>query len=133
MNEDLEDHGFAPTDAALPPESPMGGAMVDPLAADQSMVDPLAGDQPVVDRRKKAVLSVPIEVVVAVGRARPMLSDLVKLSRDSLLTLNSKIEDPVEILIGEKVIARGELQELDDDSGRLGVRLTEVADLTNSL
>ncbi|MEM7522243.1 MAG: FliM/FliN family flagellar motor switch protein [Pseudomonadota bacterium] len=86
-----------------------------------------------VDRRKKAVLGVPIEVIVAVGRARPLLSELVNLRRDSVLPLDSKIDDPVEIMIGDRVIARGELQEIDSTSGRLGVRLTEVADLSQSL
>lgn len=85
------------------------------------------------DRRRKAVLSVPIEVIISVGKARPLLSELVGLRRDSVLTLDSKIEDPVEIMIGDRVIARGELQEIDGETGRLGVRLTEVADLSQSL
>ncbi|MEM1274926.1 MAG: FliM/FliN family flagellar motor switch protein [Pseudomonadota bacterium] len=74
-------------------------------------------------------MGVPIEVVVCVGKARPLLSDLVNLRRDSILSLDSKIEDPVEVMVGDKVIARGELQELDEQTGQLGLRLTEVADL----
>lgn len=88
---------------------------------------------PLVDRRKKAVLGVPIEVVISVGKARPLLSELVGLRRDSVLTLDSKIEDPVEIMVGDRVIARGELQEVDSETGRLCVRLTEVADLSQSI
>lgn len=81
-------------------------------------------------RRGSAVMGVPIEVVISVGKAKPLISELVELRRDSVLPLDSKIEDPVEVFIGEKLIARGELQELDDGSGHLGVRLTEVADLS---
>lgn len=84
-------------------------------------------------RRGSAVLGVPIEVTISVGRARPLVSDLVSLRRDSVLPLDSKIDDPVEILIGDRLIARGELQEMDDDSGRLAVRLTEVADLSQGV
>lgn len=84
-------------------------------------------------KRGSAVLGVPIEVVISVGKARPLISDLVALRRDSVLPLDSRIEDPVELYIGEKLIARGELQEMDDQSGRLGVRLTEVADLSNGV
>ncbi|MGB0925863.1 MAG: FliM/FliN family flagellar motor switch protein [Pikeienuella sp.] len=94
---------------------------------------PASSETPFVDRRKKAVLGVPIEVVISVGKARPLLSELVALRRDSVLSLDSKIEDPVEIMVGDRVIARGELQEMDDDTGRLGVRLTEVADLSQTL
>lgn len=84
-------------------------------------------------RRGSAVLGVPIEVVISVGRARPLVSDLVNLRRDSVLPLETRIDDPVEILIGDRLIARGELQEMDDDSGRLAVRLTEVADLSQGV
>ena len=82
-------------------------------------------------RRESAFMGVPIDVMISVGRARPLVSELVKLRRDSVLALNSKIDDPVELYIGDRLIARGELQEMDDDGGRLGVRLTEVADLSN--
>ncbi len=84
-------------------------------------------------RRTSAVLGVPIEVIISVGKARPLVSDLVNLRRDSVLPLDSRIDDPVEIYIGERLIARGELQEMDDDSGRLGVRLTEIEDLSNGV
>ncbi len=75
----------------------------------------------------------PIEVTISVGKARPLVSELVELRRDSVLTLDSSIDDPVELYIGDRLIARGELQELGDESGRLGVRLTEVADLSNDV
>lgn len=92
--------------------------------------DDFGSGQAQAKRRHSAVMNVPIEVVISVGRAKPLISELVELRRDSVLALDSKIEDPVEVFIGEKLIARGELQELDDDSGRLGVRLTEVADMS---
>ncbi len=83
--------------------------------------------------RGGAFMGVPIEVTISVGKARPLVSELVELRRDSVLTLDSSIDDPVELYIGDRLIARGELQELGDDSGRLGVRLTEVADFSNEL
>ena len=84
-------------------------------------------------RRGSSFLGVPIEVTISVGKARPLVSELVELRRDSVLTLDSKIEDPVELYIGDRLIARGELQEVEEGSGRLGVRLTEVADFANEL
>jgi flagellar motor switch protein FliN/FliY len=81
--------------------------------------------------RDKAIFGVPIEVTVSVGKARPLISEIVSLRRDSVLPLESRVEDPVEIYVGNQLIARGELQELEDDGGRLGVRLTEIMDLGN--
>lgn len=71
---------------------------------------------------------VPIEVTVAVGRARPLLRDLMSLSESAVLRLDRRIEDPVDILVGDRLIARGELIEIEGgEPGLLGVRLTEVA------
>lgn len=84
-------------------------------------------------KRESAFMGVPIDVLISVGKARPLVSELVQLRRDSVLTLDSKIDDPVELFIGERLIARGELQEMDDGSGQLGVRLTEVADLSRGV
>ncbi len=71
---------------------------------------------------------VPIEVMISVGKAHPLVGDLLKLKSNSVLPLDQKVSDPVELYVGNKLIARGELQELDgDQQGQLAVRLTEVA------
>lgn len=73
---------------------------------------------------------VPIEITVSVGRARPQVRDLLRLQRDAVLPLDRRLDDPVELYIGDRLIARGELQELDgDQAGMLAVRLTEVTSL----
>ena len=77
---------------------------------------------------------VPIEISISVGRARPLVRDLLKLKRDSVLALDRRVADPVELVIGDKLIARGQLQELEgDQAGFLGVRLTEIIDLREAL
>lgn len=77
---------------------------------------------------------VPIEITISVGKARPLVKDLLKMQNDSVLTLDRRVEDPVELYVGDKLIAKGELQELEgDQEGQLAVRLIEVADLKNGL
>jgi len=77
---------------------------------------------------------VPIEVTISVGKARPMVRDLLKLTRDAVLTLDRRVDDPVELYVGDRLIARGELTELDgEQAGQLAVRLTEVANLRGGL
>lgn len=71
---------------------------------------------------------IPIEVMVSVGKARPLVRDLLKLGENAILPLDRKIQDPVELYVGERLIARGELQELEGgEPGQLAIRLTEVA------
>jgi flagellar motor switch protein FliN len=77
---------------------------------------------------------VPIEVIISVGKARPMVRDLLLLSRDAVLTLDRRVDDPVELYVGDRLIARGELEELEgEQAGQLAVRLTEVANLRGGL
>jgi len=83
--------------------------------------------------RSKSLMGVQIEVTVSVGKTRLPLSELVKLEKESVLQLDSKIEDSVDIYVGERLIARGELEEVDGKDGHLGVRLIEVADLSDGL
>lgn len=77
---------------------------------------------------------IPIEITISVGKSRPLVRDLLNLKKDSVLPLDKRVEDPVELYVGDKLIARGELQEMDGDAtGQLAVRLTEIADLKNGL
>lgn len=77
---------------------------------------------------------VPIEITISVGKARPLVRDLLRLKRDAILPLDRRVDDPVELYVGDKLIARGELTELTgDQTGQLAVRLTEVADMQNGL
>lgn len=77
---------------------------------------------------------VPIEITISVGRARPLVRDLLRLERDAVLTLDRRVDDPVELFVGDRLIARGELQEMEGEhSGQLAVRLTEVANLRGGL
>jgi len=77
---------------------------------------------------------VPIEIMISVGKAHPSVADLLRLGNDSVLTLDQRVDDPVELYVGTKLIARGELQELEgENAGQLAVRLTEVAALKNGL
>lgn len=70
---------------------------------------------------------VPIEIVVTVGRARPKVSDLLRLRADDVLPLDRRLSDPVELYVADRLMARGELEEVGaPGSGMLAVRLTEV-------
>ena len=86
------------------------------------------------DNANNPFTRVPIEITVSVGRARPVVRELLRLKPDAVLPLDKKVSDPVELYVGDRLIARGELEECEGDaSGQLAVRLTEVADLKTGL
>jgi flagellar motor switch protein FliN/FliY len=79
-------------------------------------------------------VSVPIEITVSVGKARPLIRDLVNLGENAVLTLDKRVEDPVELFVGDRLVARGQLEELTgEQAGQLAVRLTEIADFQSGL
>lgn len=78
--------------------------------------------------------AVPIEITVSVGRARPLVRDLVMLGTNAVLTLDKRVDDPVDLFVGDRLIARGILEEAEDgDEGQLAVRLTEILDIGSSV
>ena len=78
--------------------------------------------------------AVPIEITVSVGRARPLVRDLVMLGANAVLTLDKRIDDPVDLFVGDKLIARGALEEAEGiEEGQLVVRLTEIIDLGSGI
>jgi flagellar motor switch protein FliN len=83
---------------------------------------------------KNPFTSVPIEIMISVGKARPLIRDLVNLGENAVLTLDRSIDDPVDLYVGDRLIARGMLEEKEgDQSGQLVVRLTEVIDLQSGV
>lgn len=83
---------------------------------------------------RNALAQVPIEIVISVGRARPTVRELLGLSRDSVLPLDRRVDEPVELYVGDRIIARGTLEELDGaQAGEMAVRLTEVVDLSDGI
>ena len=85
--------------------------------------------EPAPSARHAALRAVPLEIRVCVGRARPNLGEMMALTRDTVLQLDRRVEDRVELYIGDRLIGEGELVELEGDrAGQLAVRLTHMAD-----
>ncbi|WP_323765184.1 FliM/FliN family flagellar motor switch protein [Marinovum sp.] len=71
-----------------------------------------------------AMLNVGLDVQIVLGRAKMPIAQLLKLSRGSIIELDKAIGQPVEVVISDRLVARGDLVKLADD--RLGVSLTEI-------
>jgi len=71
--------------------------------------------------------NLPVEVTISVGRARPLVRDLLELGENAVLPLDKRIDDPVDLFVGGRLIARGQLEQVTgSETGQLAVRLTEV-------
>jgi flagellar motor switch protein FliN/FliY len=69
------------------------------------------------------LLDVELPVSVSFGRARVALKDVLKLTSGSIVELNRSVSDPVEVIVNNCVIARGEVVVVD---GNYGIRIQEI-------
>ena len=67
-----------------------------------------------------------VEITVRLGRTRLSVTELARLQSDDVLPLDQDSIDGVEICIGDRVVARGELVDPGGD-GRLAVRIVGPA------
>lgn len=77
-------------------------------------------------RNLDVVLRIPVTVQVVLGSANMPVANLMKLSRGSVLALDNKVGEPVDVVVNGRVVARGEVVVVEEASGRLGVALTEI-------
>jgi flagellar motor switch protein FliN/FliY len=68
-------------------------------------------------------LDVELPVSVSFGRAQLALKDVIKLTTGSIIELNRSVSEPVEVIVNNCVIARGEVVVVE---GNFGVRIRQV-------
>ena len=74
-------------------------------------------------RTLELLLDVELPVSVSFGRAQLPLKDVIKLTTGSIVELNRTVGEPVEVLVNNCVIARGEVVVIE---GNFGVRVQQV-------
>ncbi len=69
------------------------------------------------------VLDVTVPVTARVGAVRKTISDVVDLVPGSIIDLERSASEPIDIVVGDKLIARGEIVVVDE---HYGIRVVEV-------
>ena len=85
------------------------------------------GGKPLLSSALPFLGSVKVRVAVRVGCIEISVAELLKLERGSVLALDRLVEQPLDVLIDEHVVARGTLVAVGD---HFGVRLTQAASMT---
>jgi flagellar motor switch protein FliN len=94
--------------------------------------DATGADSPAVNpARYDAILSIPVTVQVVLGSTSMPVSSLMKLARGAVISLDQRVGDPVNIVVNGRVVARGEVVVVDQDSSRFGVSLIEIMPSSN--
>ena len=87
----------------------------------EALIDLEADGAPQADIR--ALLEVPLNVAVELGRTKVTIRDLLDVGQGSILQLDRHAGEPVDVLVNGKCLARGEVVVIDED---FGIRITQV-------
>lgn len=87
------------------------------LAAAQAAEDELT------QRNLALIMDIPLKVTVELGRTKMIVSELLNLGQGSVIELNKLAGEPMEVLVNDKLVARGEAVVVNE---KFGVRLTDI-------
>lgn len=73
------------------------------------------------------ILDIPLNVTVELGRTKMSVNELLNLGQGSVVELNKLAGEPMEVLVNNKLIARGEAVVVNE---KFGVRLTDIISQT---
>ncbi|CAM4341012.1 flagellar motor switch phosphatase FliY [Paenibacillus phoenicis] len=69
------------------------------------------------------LMDIPLKVTVELGRTQRQIKDILELSQGSIIELDKLAGEPVDILVNNKLIAKGEVVVIDEN---FGVRVTDI-------
>ncbi|WP_299011041.1 flagellar motor switch protein FliN [uncultured Caulobacter sp.] len=100
----------------------------DNLTLDEFGGSMLASEMPVEIADKTAsdlapVFDVPVNISAVLGRAHMSVAQLLQLGQGSILELDRKVGEAIDIYVNNRLVARGEVVVVDE---RLGVTMTEI-------
>lgn len=70
-----------------------------------------------------AVYDVPVNIQAVLGRSSMEVAALLRLGKGSVIELDRKVGEAIDIYVNNRLVARGEVVVVDD---RLGVTMTEI-------
>jgi flagellar motor switch protein FliN/FliY len=130
--------GYPPLDQTMyqqptmPPQQPMmqqpasyGGMThrnvnVQPVQFSNLNAHPLSQSE---ETNLNLLLDIPLKVTVELGRTHKVIKDILELSQGSIIELDKLAGEPVDILVNNKLIAKGEVVVIDEN---FGVRVTDI-------
>jgi flagellar motor switch protein FliN/FliY len=92
-----------------------------------------AAQQPMSPGKEKnlqLILDIPLRVTVELGRTKMPVSELLNLTQGSVIELSKLAGEPMEVLVNDKLIARGEAVVVNE---KFGVRLTDIISPTERI
>jgi flagellar motor switch protein FliN/FliY len=91
----------------------------DMIKEDAQKSSPAASNTPNLD----FIMDIPLKVSVELGRTKLLINELLQLGQGSVIELSKLAGEPLEVLVNDKLIARGEAVVVNE---KFGVRITDI-------
>jgi flagellar motor switch protein FliN/FliY len=69
------------------------------------------------------ILDIPLEMRVELGQVKMLVNDLLQLGQGSIIDLKKPVGEQLDIYVGNKLVARGEVVVVDE---KFGIRVTDI-------
>jgi flagellar motor switch protein FliN/FliY len=94
-------------------DEPVTDEGADETAVEEENIDEEEGELEEKDEEGPAnldlILDIPLVVTVELGRSKMLINDLLQLGQGSVIELTKLVGDPLEVLVNNKLVARGEV------------------------
>jgi len=114
----MPDHEVANAGANAPPRTPSPAS---PAPASFPSLD--GGAATPAPKNIDFILDIPMLVTVQVGSTKMVIRELLQLGQGSVIELEKLAGEPMEVLVNNKLVARGEVVVVNE---KFGIRLTDV-------
>lgn len=105
-----------PSDLNLPELSPSSSPMAGSVGQSEADREKVASDL-------RPVFDIPVSVQAVLGRTQMEVSNILQLGPGSVIQLDRRVGEAIDIYVNSRLVARGEVVIVDD---RLGVTMTEI-------
>lgn len=93
-------------------------------SSDSSNASPASGGTKLGDRVDLSTISdIPVELTAVLGMSKMPVSKLLELNKGSVVRLDRKVGEPIDIMVNNRLIARGEIVIVEN---KIGITMTEI-------
>ena len=69
------------------------------------------------------ILDIPLKLSIEFGRTKILINDLLQMGIGSIIELDKTVDEPLELLVNGKLVAKGEVVVLND---KLSIKITDI-------
>lgn len=97
---------------------------------EEAFEDDADGSDGPTPRSLEFILDLPLRITVELGRTRMVVNELLQLAQGSIIELDKLAGEALEVLVNDKIVARGEVVSVND---KFGIRVTDIISPTERI